>query len=150
MTFVVINSMYSFWWDVSVDWNLVNVTNSPTSHSASSTTVVRFRKHHHFSDTSIYYVAMAIDFLLRTTWSLKLSSHLYIQRLQGSIFMMELLEVIRRWVWVIFRMENEWMKRTHGTLPTQSTETYSLEQLQNSGTSKLLPIREENEDGGSS
>ncbi|KAG0185837.1 protein-ER retention protein [Apophysomyces sp. BC1034] len=61
---------------------------------------------------------MMVDFLLRTTWSLKFSSHVYIRKLEGSVFLIGLLEVFRRWIWVIFRMENEWVRRHQGVLPS--------------------------------
>ena len=147
MFFVVINSMYSFWWDISMDWSLINITTtSPRTHQ--QTPIVRFRRHLHFNDPIWYYAAMTLDFVLRTTWSLKLSSHLYVKRLEGSIFTMELLEVFRRWVWVIFRMENEWVKRSTASLPTDNPVLLSMESLHNS--SKLMTIREEDGDDGPS
>ncbi|KAI9498358.1 EXS family-domain-containing protein [Zychaea mexicana] len=159
--FVFFNSMYSFWWDISVDWNLINVATSSrtammTNHAHQhhylhyTMPIVRFRRHLHFNDAGPYFAAMVIDLILRTTWSLKLSSHLYVKRLEGSIFMMELLEVIRRWVWVIFRMESEWVKRTLGTLPTDNATVLAMDTLGNSANSssqsKLMPIREEEDD----
>ena len=52
-----------------------------------------------------------MDFVLRCTWSLKLSPHLdHFNDLEGSIFIMELLEVGRRWIWIFFRVETEWSK----------------------------------------
>ncbi|KAI8139693.1 EXS family-domain-containing protein [Fennellomyces sp. T-0311] len=158
MVCVFFNSMYSFWWDISVDWNLVHLaTESHTTVSTNqahqhhyhhhSSPIVRIRRQLQFNDSGPYYAAMVIDFLLRTTWSLKLSSHLYVQRLEGSIFVMELLEVIRRWVWVIFRMESEWVKRTMASLPTDNTNLLNMEQLGSTSTpSKLMTIREEDDD----
>ncbi len=52
-----------------------------------------------------------IDFLLRCTWSFKLSPHLdHFNDLEGGIFLMELLEVARRWMWIFLRVETEWCK----------------------------------------
>lgn len=57
----------------------------------------------------MYYYVIVIDLLLRCTWSFKLSPHLdHFNDLEGGIFLMELLEVFRRWVWVFFRVETEW------------------------------------------
>jgi EXS family len=59
----------------------------------------------------MYYGAIVIDFLLRCTWSLKLSPHLdHFNDLEGGIFTMEVLEVFRRWMWIFFRVETEWGK----------------------------------------
>jgi hypothetical protein len=54
-------------------------------------------------------MAIAIDLLLRCTWSFKLSPHLdHFNDLEGGIFLMELMEVVRRWMWIFFRVETEW------------------------------------------
>ncbi|KAI9314499.1 EXS family-domain-containing protein [Dichotomocladium elegans] len=134
MFFVCVNSMYSFWWDISIDWSLMQLTSSPmNNHGERGTPILQFRRTLHFQHPFWYYCAMMIDFVLRTTWSLKLSSHLFVQRLEGSIFTMELLEVIRRWVWVIFRMEWEWIRRLSGSvLPTDDPDGMQLESLHGS------------------
>ncbi|RUS19600.1 EXS family-domain-containing protein [Endogone sp. FLAS-F59071] len=124
--FVFINSIYSFYWDVVIDWNLIispsynpvplDSPTSPRSKHTKSTqrsSALRFRTPLHFTEPSVYYLAVVIDFCLRTTWSLKLSSHLYIAQLEGSIFLMETLEVVRRWIWVFFRLESEWVRKGH-------------------------------------
>jgi hypothetical protein len=74
---------------------------------------------------------------------LKLSSHIYIRQLDASIFL--LLEVIRRWVWVIFRMESEWVKRVYNTLPLlQPLDNLRMNMLDRKSSSGLLsPIEEE-------
>jgi hypothetical protein len=52
-----------------------------------------------------------MDLMLRCTWSFKLSPHLdHFNDLEGGIFVMELLEVLRRWIWIFFRVETEWGK----------------------------------------
>lgn len=57
-------------------------------------------------DTLIYYSAIAIDLLLRFTWSLKLSTHLHaIHEIEQGVFLLEALEVLRRWMWVFIRVE---------------------------------------------
>ena len=57
----------------------------------------------------MYYTAIVLDFILRMTWSLKLSPHLdHWNDLEGGIFGLEVLEVARRWVWIFFRVETEW------------------------------------------
>ena len=48
------------------------------------------------------------------TWSIKLSPHLHhVNELEGGIFFMETLEVVRRWIWIFFRFEAEWSKLTN-------------------------------------
>ena len=66
----------------------------------------------------MYYGAIVIDLLLRCTWSLKLSPHLdHFNDLEGGIFVMEFLEVLRRWMWIFFRVETEWGKYLIGFYP---------------------------------
>lgn len=68
----------------------------------------------------MYYGAIVIDLMLRCTWSLKLSPHLdHFNDLEGGIFVMEFLEVLRRWMWIFFRVETEWgqcIQKTNGCL----------------------------------
>ncbi|WFD06813.1 protein-ER retention protein [Malassezia vespertilionis] len=61
---------------------------------------------------SVYYVFIIVDLLLRFTWSLKLSSHLqYLAEWQCGLLLLEALELIRRSVWVILRVEWEIVRR---------------------------------------
>ncbi|KAI9230182.1 MAG: EXS family-domain-containing protein [Piptocephalis tieghemiana] len=130
--FVAINSIYSFWWDVKVDWALSFSASSTTPpifsssnsfHSSSGTREVHrrprapsvhdqlLRPNLHFREPMIYYAAVIFDLLLRLTWSLKLSPHLRLDQLTAGGFIMEALEILRRWVWVYFRLEREWVAR---------------------------------------
>lgn len=133
----VINSLYSFWWDLTNDWGLDLLASSSTmsrdrspsrrSNGASSS---RSREPS-FNATGrrgatypyglravllyplpVYPMAIFLNFILRMTWSIKLSSHLYSQS-DGSalIFWLEMAEVLRRWVWVFLRIEWEVVRR---------------------------------------
>ncbi|WVW78401.1 hypothetical protein I302_100355 [Kwoniella bestiolae CBS 10118] len=62
-------------------------------------------------DPLVYHLFALIDLVLRFTWSLKLSSHLHtISEIESGVFMMEALELIRRWMWVFIRIEWEAVK----------------------------------------
>ena len=101
------NSFYSFYWDVAKDWDLTLFENSLTRNNPEH--AWGLRRHTHFYSKKIYYIAILIDFVLRCTWSLKLSPHLdHFNDLEGGIFFMEFLEVFRRWIWLFFRVETEW------------------------------------------
>ena len=72
----------------------------------------------------MYYAAILLDLVLRCTWSLKLSPHLdHFNDLEGGIFVMELLEIFRRWIWLFFRMETEWGNHRAGTFFNQPDES---------------------------
>lgn len=62
-------------------------------------------------DPLVYHLFAAIDLILRFTWSLKLSSHLHtISEIESGVFLMEALELFRRWMWVFVRVEWEAVK----------------------------------------
>ncbi|SPO20625.1 related to ERD1 protein, required for retention of luminal ER proteins [Ustilago trichophora] len=66
----------------------------------------------------MYQLAILLDLLLRFFWSLKLSSHLHhLVEWQGGMFTMELLEILRRCVWVFFRVEWEIVRRRQRSRP---------------------------------
>jgi hypothetical protein len=65
-----------------------------------------------FPDPLVYHLFIAIDLILRFTWSLKLSSHLHtISEIESGVFLMEALELFRRWMWVFLRTEWEVVKK---------------------------------------
>jgi hypothetical protein len=103
--FVFLNSFYSFYWDVAKDWDLTlfSEDRSDPDHPWG------LRRHRFFHSNNMYYYVIAVDLLLRCTWSFKLSPHLdHFNDLEGGVFLMELLEVFRRWIWIFFRVETEW------------------------------------------
>jgi hypothetical protein len=62
-------------------------------------------------DPIVYHLFALVDLVLRFTWSLKLSSHLHtISEIESGVFIMEALELVRRWMWVFVRMEWEAVK----------------------------------------
>ncbi|KAF2671281.1 EXS-domain-containing protein [Microthyrium microscopicum] len=112
--FVVINSAYSFYWDVAKDWDLTlfSARYKDPEHP------LGLRYHRYFEVKELYYFVIVLDLLLRFTWSIKLSVHLdRFNDMEGGIFLLELLEVFRRWVWVFFRVETEWVRTHRGPAP---------------------------------
>lgn len=122
---VFINSFYSFYWDIAKDWDLTLFDSLPFFRRASpqpislsspaSKTPFGLRARLYFPSKEIYYFAIITDLLLRCTWSLKLSPHLdHFADFESGIFLMEFLEVGRRWMWIFFRVETEWLRSTMG------------------------------------
>ena len=101
---VMINSLYSFYWDVAKDWDLTLFTHA-RNHPEQPYGLRRVRV---FGMPELYYAVIAVDLLLRCTWSMKLSVHLeHFNDIEGGIFLLEVLEVGRRWMWAFFRIEAE-------------------------------------------
>jgi hypothetical protein len=93
--------MFAFSWDLVVDWGLVQIDLDNDNNS-----LIKLRKDMHFSDPLWYMAAVGINGCLR---ALKIGSHLY----HVHPFCVDLAEIVRRWIWVIFRFENEWIKRSY-------------------------------------
>lgn len=116
LLFVIINSFYSFYWDVSKDWDLSLFSSSRERNNPEHP--FGLRRNRYFHAKQMYYTAIVIDFFLRCTWSVKLSPHLdHFNDLEGGIFLMEFLEVIRRWMWIFLRVETEWVRNNKGPAP---------------------------------
>ncbi|EXJ91002.1 hypothetical protein A1O1_04109 [Capronia coronata CBS 617.96] len=116
LLFVFVNSFYSFYWDVAKDWDLSLFSSSKERNDPEHP--YGLRRHRYFHAKQVYYSAIIVDLVLRCTWSLKLSPHLdHFNDLEGGIFVMELLEVIRRWIWIFLRIETEWVRNNRGPAP---------------------------------
>lgn len=114
---VALNSFYSFYWDVEKDWDLslfpALFHSCTKDRRIPQTSPYGLRSRISFSPNT-YYAAIVLDLLLRCTWSLKLSPHLdHFADFESGIFLMEVLEVGRRWMWIFFRVETEWVRNPH-------------------------------------
>ncbi|RHZ46929.1 hypothetical protein Glove_603g5 [Diversispora epigaea] len=131
---VAINSFYSFYWDVAKDWKLEFFNSITTKYYFIPS--FKLRSTLHFREPIIYYIAIFIDFILRFTWSFKLSSHLHIiHQLEGGVFLMECLEIVRRWLWLFFRIESEFIenfdKKNYGLINNAKTSNLELNEFNN-------------------
>ncbi|KAK4266747.1 hypothetical protein QN277_023628 [Acacia crassicarpa] len=100
----VVNSLYSFYWDITRDWDLSNFSR-----------IFKFNKPSLVSNLFygrkwLYFWVIGSNFLLRCSWTYKLSAHLRHNYL--TVFTITALEMFRRFQWVFFRVENEWNKMT--------------------------------------
>lgn len=109
---VIVNSLYSFYWDVTKDWDLAFFCGEKERASPHHPWGLRERLA--FRPVNVYYAVSLLDLVLRCTWSMKLSRHLdRFSNFEGGIFLIEFLEVFRRWVWIFFRSEAEWFRHNH-------------------------------------
>lgn len=117
----LVNSLYSFYWDVTKDWDLTLFAGARERNAPDHAFGLRRRLlighgHGNNGNPVTYYAVIAMDLMLRCTWSLKLSPHLdHISDFESSIFVIEFLEVFRRWVWIFFRVETEWLRNNNNT-----------------------------------
>lgn len=100
----VLNSLYSFYWDVNRDWDLSVFTR-----------IFKFGKPNlcsylFYGRRWVYFWVIGSNLILRCAWTYKLSAHLRHNYL--TVFTITALEMFRRFQWVFFRVENEWNKMT--------------------------------------
>ncbi|OLY80320.1 Protein ERD1-like protein [Smittium mucronatum] len=131
----IFNSLYSFYWDITFDWGLGNLKQWNLSEfvytvfnidhpglpldSKSTPSLPQYsqsvpydgpfllRKNLVFKYPSLYYLVIVLDFVLRATWTIKLSSHITIDSIPYSGFILGALEIFRRCMWILFRVEKE-------------------------------------------
>ncbi|KAK9324721.1 EXS family-domain-containing protein [Lipomyces orientalis] len=117
---MIVNSLFSFYWDVTRDWDLTMFTVSSKNASLAHKGLRSIM----YFPSYVYYVAVFLDLLLRFTWSLKMSPHLYFfNEQEGGVFALEIMELLRRWIWLFLRIETEWIRTTaSGRLPMVMTE----------------------------
>jgi len=172
----VVNSLYSFWWDVTNDWGfdlLVPSTSPPPKRPTSLPRPLVLPSMHERDETltgpspihspapsssslssptpqsaphpwglrstllfplPLYPAAIFADLVLRLTWAVKLSSHLHAHAAaEGSllIFVLEVAEIFRRWLWVFFRVEWEVVRAraSFAHVPAYDGDVEELEML---------------------
>lgn len=100
----VINTCYSFYWDISRDWDFGCFSGNCNGRNP------LLRPNLHYGRRWAYYWAMASNLVLRVSWTYKLSAHL--RSNFATVFIVAALEMVRRFQWIFFRVENEWNKMT--------------------------------------
>ncbi|XP_078430576.1 EXS (ERD1/XPR1/SYG1) family protein [Wolffia australiana] len=106
----VLNSLYSFYWDISRDWDLSIFTR-----------IFKFKNPNLVSSAFygrawVFFWVIGSNLVLRCTWTYKLSAHLRHNHL--TVFAITALEIFRRFQWVFFRLEKEWNKMTANPKPS--------------------------------
>ncbi|OJJ02863.1 hypothetical protein ASPVEDRAFT_84336 [Aspergillus versicolor CBS 583.65] len=111
--FTLINSSYSFYWDITKDWDLTLFSEARNDNEYP----FGLRRFRHFTDQQ-YYMAIAIDFAIRFSWMWKFFPGLsWVGDTEFGLFLLMFLEVARRWMWVFLRAEAEWIRNSRGPAP---------------------------------
>lgn len=97
ITVSIINSSYSAVWDVCMDWSLMQ----PSSDNYLLRDVLIYKR------KVIYYFAIIFDVILRFQWVVYVFTPYKISHSALTAFFVAMAELIRRFVWLFFRMENE-------------------------------------------
>ncbi|KAF3920090.1 hypothetical protein AA313_de0201071 [Arthrobotrys entomopaga] len=95
--FAALNSLYTSTWDILMDWSLLNWY----APYRLLRTELAFRR------PIVYYFAMLVDPLIRFSWIFYM---IFVNEVQHSAllsFLISLAELLRRFLWCFFRMENE-------------------------------------------
>ncbi|KAF9114965.1 hypothetical protein BGX27_009293 [Mortierella sp. AM989] len=96
-----LTSIYTFTWDVYMDWGLFRFG----KHGGGANGHPFLRQELVYSEIWVYYMAIILDFIGRFSWVVRLiPMNVNVMVLS---FTLALLEVLRRWQWNFFRLENE-------------------------------------------
>ena len=140
----LISTIYSFWWDVVMDWGLLthvwhqiicccffwSSSSSPLTNrrrrgsSVLSVSLAKprsaLRDRMMYPSIAMYCVAIVLDFMGRFVWTLTLIPSMTHGPFRHSRFIMSLrnylgfVEILRRTLWSFFRVENEHLNNTYG------------------------------------
>ncbi|GAV89868.1 EXS domain-containing protein [Cephalotus follicularis] len=110
----VVNSLYSFYWDVTRDWDLSGFSR-----------IFKFSRpsycsHLLYGRQWVYLWVIGSNLVLRCTWTYKLSAHLRHNYL--TVFTVTALEMLRRFQWIFFRVEKEWNKMNKSSFQLPMSE----------------------------
>ncbi|KAF9137892.1 hypothetical protein BGX30_009797, partial [Mortierella sp. GBA39] len=97
----LITSTYTFAWDIHMDWGLFQFG----KHGGAAFGNPFLRPELVYSRKWVYYLAIVLDFFGRFSWILRfVAVNVNVMVLS---FILALVEVLRRWMWNFFRLENE-------------------------------------------
>ncbi|CAI4389881.1 CPI_1c_G0026530.mRNA.1.CDS.1 [Saccharomyces cerevisiae] len=112
-----LNSILTSAWDLVMDWSVAHNTTS-YNWLLRDDLYLAGKKNwengsYSFSRKLVYYFAMIWDILIRFEWIVYAIAPQTIQQSAVTSFILALLEVLRRFVWIIFRVENEHVANVH-------------------------------------
>lgn len=116
ITIAAINSVFTALWDLVMDWSLFQ-RNSNNLFLRDDLYLAGKRdwKNGTYSPwrKSVYYFAMIWDVLIRFEWVVYAVAPEDMQQSAVTSFVLATLELLRRFIWVIFRVENEHVANVH-------------------------------------
>ncbi|TPX33454.1 hypothetical protein SmJEL517_g03671 [Synchytrium microbalum] len=128
--FSIVNSLFSIYWDLIMDWSLFR-----RRHRHLPAFPRFLRPILHFKHPVAYYVAVVINVMLRLCWTIKVPLFFalvdatvkpsapgvrpeeeQIPMLLGVDLALKVAEVLRRWLWVFFRIERELVSKGYSQM----------------------------------
>lgn len=111
-----VNSIYTSVWDLVMDWSLFQ--QNPKNLFLRSDLYLAGKRNLETGSYSrrrkwVYYFCMIIDVIIRFEWIFYIIVDTESQQSALNSFILALLEVFRRFIWVIFRAENEHVANVH-------------------------------------
>lgn len=95
--FAGVNSLFSYTWDILMDWNLLVRKDGRW----------QFREHRILKQLWPYIIAMILNFIVRSSFIFYCIFPNHIQHSSGISFFVTLAEIMRRCMWNILRVEHE-------------------------------------------
>ncbi|KAJ6221713.1 hypothetical protein RDWZM_000258 [Blomia tropicalis] len=98
---LIISSIYTYAWDIKMDWGLMEVTNHSNDNLLLREEIV-------YSSSIYYYLAYIEDFVGRTLWAFTISLN-QVGNINTDLLttLAATFELFRRFIWNFFRLENE-------------------------------------------
>ncbi|CUM48672.1 unnamed protein product [Debaryomyces tyrocola] len=122
----VLNSTYTFIWDVKMDWGFGLFDIFFKSNKLGNYTLLRPSHQLIYGNIFGYYCVILIDFILRFLWIFRLfitnevENRFMVNKLGAFLFgsdsfslgyvVVEVLEIFRRWLWCFIKLESDWVK----------------------------------------
>lgn len=125
-----LSASYLFFWDVKMDWGF-SAFDILLNQNGSSWVILREPNKLVYNKTAAYLLIIALDFVLRFIWFLKLfviketEVRLGLKNKVGNFLfgldflslgfaLLEFLEIIRRWLWCFLKLESDLVKLQYG------------------------------------
>ena len=112
----LINAMFTSVWDIVIDWSLFQ----PSKHNLFLRDDLYLAGKKNWKDGTydgkrklVYYAAMVWNVIVRFQWIVWAVAPSTIQQSATTSFVIAFAEVLRRFIWIIFRVENEHVANVH-------------------------------------
>lgn len=108
LIFAIGSTLYAYTWDIVKDWGLMKILPNSRNKENKKRYWIFLRKDLNFSPLT-YYTVMILNFIFRISWAIALFPHSFHISIDMHYINLALasIEIIRRCIWNIFRLENE-------------------------------------------